>query len=200
MINLSPDKESVFREAFRVLKPGGELYFSDVYSDRRVPKELQQDETLFGECLSGALYYNDFIRVANKVGFIDPRLVSSSPITIQNKQIEKKIGYISFYSAVYRLWKLEMLETLCEDYGQAVRYKGTIKTAPQAYVMDAHHTFEAGKMSLVCGNSYAMLHDTRLAQHFEFFSTEPLVHYGVFPGCGSSCPFNSNTASDSACC
>ncbi len=38
VINLSPDKGAVLREAYRVLKPGGELYFSDVYADRRLPK------------------------------------------------------------------------------------------------------------------------------------------------------------------
>ncbi len=37
VINLSPDKESVFSEIFRVLKPGGELYFSDIFADRRLP-------------------------------------------------------------------------------------------------------------------------------------------------------------------
>ncbi len=38
VINLSPDKDAVLREAYRVLKPGGELYFSDVYTDRRLPQ------------------------------------------------------------------------------------------------------------------------------------------------------------------
>jgi ubiquinone/menaquinone biosynthesis C-methylase UbiE len=63
VINLSPEKDAVLREAFRVLKPGGELYFSDVYSNKRVPKELVSDPVLLGECLSGALYWNDFISI-----------------------------------------------------------------------------------------------------------------------------------------
>ena len=64
VINLSPDKEAVLREAWRLLKPGGELYFSDVYADRRVPRSLRDDPELYGECLSGALYWNDFHNLA----------------------------------------------------------------------------------------------------------------------------------------
>ena len=60
VINLCPDKEAVLKSCHRLLKPGGELYFSDVYSNRRVPESLRQDEVLWGECLSGALYWNDF--------------------------------------------------------------------------------------------------------------------------------------------
>ena len=44
VINLSPDKASVIKEAYRVLKPGGEMYFSDVYASRRVPEAVQQDK------------------------------------------------------------------------------------------------------------------------------------------------------------
>ena len=43
VINLSADKEKVFREIYRVLKPGGELYFSDVFAGRRIPKDLQTE-------------------------------------------------------------------------------------------------------------------------------------------------------------
>ena len=68
VINLSPDKESVFREIFRVLKPGGELYLSDIFSGRRVPEPLTTDPVLLGECLGGALYTEDFKRILRKVG------------------------------------------------------------------------------------------------------------------------------------
>jgi len=69
VINLSADKEAVFREVWRILKPGGELYFSDVFSDRRVPQHLKDDKVLWGECLSGALYIEDFRRMLARVGF-----------------------------------------------------------------------------------------------------------------------------------
>jgi len=49
VVNLTEDKEAVFREVYRVLKPGGELYFGDIYSDRRIPLELQKDKVLWGE-------------------------------------------------------------------------------------------------------------------------------------------------------
>ena len=43
-----------YTAAHALLKPGGELYFSDVYADRRVPAALKQDPVMFGECLAGA--------------------------------------------------------------------------------------------------------------------------------------------------
>lgn len=44
VVNLSPDKRSVIREAYRALRPGGEMHFSDVYASRRVPEAVQQDK------------------------------------------------------------------------------------------------------------------------------------------------------------
>ncbi len=189
VINLAPDKAAVLREAWRVLKPGGELYFSDVYSDRRIPTALTHDPILYGECLSGALYWNDFLQLSRKHGFTDPRLIEDRPITIDNAELAARTGSIGFYSATYRLFKLDSLEFACEDHGQSVVYRGTIPHHPHAFVLDKHHTMETGKQFPVCGNTWRMLHDTRFIKHFDFYGNFD-HHYGIFPGCGLGIPFD----------
>ena len=109
VINLSPDKPAVLEQAWRLLKPGGEMYFSDVYADRRVPPELLDDPVLWGECLSGALYWNDFLNLAKQAGFADPRLVEDRPLSIDNEAIAEMLDPIRFFSATYRLFKLDGL-------------------------------------------------------------------------------------------
>jgi arsenite methyltransferase len=204
VINLSPDKESVLKQAYRLLKPGGELYFSDVYSSQRVPQQLVDDPVLYGECLSGALYWNDFQNLAKQCGFGDPRLVEDRPLSIDNDEIESLIGHIGFYSATYRLFKLQGLEPACEDYGQAVVYKGTIAHHKETFILDKHHKIKAGKMFPVCGNTYRMLHETRFKDYFEFYGNTD-KHFGIFSGCGTVIPFDQNSSndsstSDSGCC
>ncbi len=89
VINLSPDKGRVFSEILRVLRPGGELLFSDVFADRRLPAALQHDPVLLGECLGGALYHEDFRRLLLDRGCRDLRIVSESPLSIGNADIER---------------------------------------------------------------------------------------------------------------
>ncbi len=202
VINLSPDKESVLKEAWRVLKPGGELYFSDVYSDKRIPEHLIKDPVLYGECLSGALYWNDFQNLAKKCGFLDPRLVEDRPLKIDNMNIEKLIGHINFYSATYRLFKLDGLEPACEDYGQCVVYKGTIPHHEELFILDKHHAIETGRHFPVCGNTWRMLQDSRFKPHFEFYG-DMNKHFGIFAGCGTTLPFDTDTTvhpDSSGCC
>lgn len=50
------DKQKMLSEIFRVLKPGGEFYFSDVFTSRRIPQDLKDDPVLIGECIAGAFY------------------------------------------------------------------------------------------------------------------------------------------------
>ncbi|WP_283786332.1 methyltransferase domain-containing protein [Bermanella sp. WJH001] len=201
VINLVQDKQKVLKQAYRLLKQGGEMYFSDVYCDRRIPDELVKDEVLYGECLSGALYWRDFLEFSKAAGFTDPRLVKDRVLTIENAKLEQKIGHMNFYSATYRLFKIDGLESACEDYGQAVRYKGTIEHQPYMFMLDNHHKIETGKMFSVCGNTYRMLNDTRFAEHFEFFG-DWSNHFGIFPDCGTPIPFatDQSGALGGACC
>ena len=199
VINLATDKEKVLGDAYALLKPGGEMYFSDVYSDRRISKELQADPVLWGECLSGALYWNDFLRISKKVGFTDPRSVKNNVITIENDEVQEKCGDIQFFSVTYRLFKIDGLEDECEDYGQAIMYKGGIANNEHSFDLDGGHHFEKGKIESVCGNSYKMLFDTRYKENFEFYGTWD-THYGVFEGCGGSMPFDSEVGGEGGCC
>ncbi len=203
VVNLSPDKDAVIKGVYDLLKPGGELYFSDVYSDCRIPAEVHDDPVLYGECLGGALYWNDFLSLAKRQGFADPRLVEDKPLEITNNELALKIGPIKFYSATYRLFKLDALEPDCEDYGQAVIYKGTIENCPNEFELDKHHFIETGKVFLVCGNTWRMLKDTRFSPHFEFIGDFDR-HYGIFEGCGGGLPFelgsNTSGSDEPSCC
>ncbi|CAE6756923.1 MAG: methyltransferase domain-containing protein [Nitrospira sp.] len=69
VINLAPDKRKVFREMYRVLKPGGRFTISDIVSDQVVPQYMVHDSAKWGDCLSGALQVQDYIGGMVDAGF-----------------------------------------------------------------------------------------------------------------------------------
>lgn len=182
VINLSPDKKAVFSEIFRILKPGGELYFSDVFTGRRMPEDLKTDPVLYEECLGGALYIEDFRRILRKLGCLDYRLVSKTRIALDNEEIKRKAGTIDFYSMTIRTFKLDF-EDICEDYGQVASYLGMIPECPHQFALDGHHMFKIGKPMLVCGNTASILKETRYSKNFKV-TGDRSRHFGPFP-CGS---------------
>ncbi|SNT74844.1 methyltransferase domain-containing protein [Amphiplicatus metriothermophilus] len=202
VVNLCTDKRAVFAAAHALLKPGGEFYFSDVYADRRLPASLREDPIAHGECLAGALYWNDFLQMAKAAGFPDPRLVSDRPLAIGDAALAERVAPARFYSATYRLFRIEELEPACEDYGQAVVYKGGLPHAEQVFALDSHHVIEKGRIFPVCGNTFRMLRESRFAPWFDFIG-DWSTHYGIFPGCGASLPFgrtDAEAATSGACC
>jgi len=74
VINLSPDKPQVFREAYRVLKPGGRLAVSDVVATADIPQELRNDEELWSGCMGGAEEIGKLEEIMRQVGFRDIRI------------------------------------------------------------------------------------------------------------------------------
>lgn len=96
VVNLSPDKDAVLAGVQRLLKPGCEFYFSDVYADRRVPVTVKNDPVLYGECLGGALYWNDFIQLAQRHGFVDPRLLEDRPLEVTDPKLAARTGNLRF--------------------------------------------------------------------------------------------------------
>lgn len=198
VINLSSDKKSVFSEIFRVLKPGGELYFSDVFSGRRVPEKIKNDPILYGECLGGVLYIEDFRRMLNNIGCLDYRVVSKRKIILKNSETTENAGMIDFYSMTIRAFKLNNLEDICEDYGQVAIYNGTIPDNPHSFGLDNHHAFITGKPMLICGNTASMLEETRFASHFKIFGDRN-THFGSFD-CGLPNSYVENEPILKGCC
>ena len=86
------------------------MHFSDVYADHCLPDAMARDGVLYGQCLSGSLYWNDFLSFAKVVGFTDQCLVTHCPITIENPVLEAAVVPLKFTSATYWLWKLAALD------------------------------------------------------------------------------------------
>jgi len=178
-LNLVPDKLRVLREVYRVLKTGGEFYFADVYSDRRVPEAVACDPQLGREHLGGALYVGDFVRLARRAGFVDPRIVERSPLGLADPDLEARLGGVVFWAVTFRLFKVRGLEEGEEDYGQAARYLGTIPGCHHHFRLDAENPFEAGRTVRIGGNTARILRTSRLAPHFQVVGDDA-VHFGPF--------------------
>lgn len=78
VINLSPDKPRVFREAFRVLKDGGRLMVSDIVLLRELPAYIRQSVTAYVGCVSGAMLKDDYLNTIKKAGFCDIKVISET--------------------------------------------------------------------------------------------------------------------------
>lgn len=83
VINLTPDKEKVFREAFRVLKPEGRMYISDMVLLDELPEDLKNDPDMLAGCVAGAVFKKEYLKLLKKAGF-------SVEILDENSTIGKK--------------------------------------------------------------------------------------------------------------
>jgi SAM-dependent methyltransferase len=78
VINLSPDKESVFKESFRVLKPGGRLMVSDLVLAKDLPEAIKESVEAYVGCLAGAIKKDEYLKFITMAGFQDIKVISES--------------------------------------------------------------------------------------------------------------------------
>jgi arsenite methyltransferase len=79
VINLSPEKEKVFQEAYRVLKPGGRMMVSDMVLEKELPPEVKNDPLAWASCIAGAVMEKEYLGMMEKAGFRDIQVLSRTP-------------------------------------------------------------------------------------------------------------------------
>jgi SAM-dependent methyltransferase len=84
VINLSPDKDAVFREAVRVLKSGGRFTVSDMVTEGEFPEPLRQNVNAWAGCISGALDQNDYLAKMRQAGFSQIEVESRKSYGLEN--------------------------------------------------------------------------------------------------------------------
>ncbi len=153
VVNLSPDKDRVFAEIWRILKDNGRFVIADIVSDREVPPHLKTNSELWGECTVGALTAEGFLAALEKAGFYG--------IEILKKAYWKSIEGHPFYSMTVRGRKFEKTAG-CIYRGQRAVYLGPGK----AFVDEEGHTFPRGLQVEICTDTAAKLAHPPYAESF----------------------------------
>jgi MoaA/NifB/PqqE/SkfB family radical SAM enzyme/ubiquinone/menaquinone biosynthesis C-methylase UbiE len=137
VINLSPDKPTVFAELWRILKDHGRMVVADIVSDREVPPRLKVNEQLWGECIVGALTEAQFLAMLEQAGFYG--------LAVLKKTFWKAIEGFNFSSVTVRGFKFEKTAG-CQFVGQQAIYRGPYK----AVLDEEGHLFPRNVAIVVC--------------------------------------------------
>jgi radical SAM protein with 4Fe4S-binding SPASM domain len=174
VINLSPDKKTVFREMWRVLKDHGRAVVSDIVADRPLPPDLKVNVHLWGECVSGALPEDEFVADLEKAGFYG--------VSVLKKQFWKEVSGYNFFSVTVRGYKFRKTAG-CVFEGHRAVYLG-----PYAAVNDEEgHLFPRGQAVEVCTDTVAKLSHDPYRGAFVILEPGVDVPESFAAGCGPGC-------------
>jgi len=102
VINLSPDKSKVFREAYRVLKPEGRLTVSDIVSEENVPAEIMNNLDAWAGCIGGALQQQEYLKKIKEAGFENVQVESSKEFYIEGEGSQAPTKFLSITVKAYK--------------------------------------------------------------------------------------------------
>jgi SAM-dependent methyltransferase len=159
VINLAPDKRKVFREMFRVAKPGGRFTISDIVSDQLVPQYLVHDTAKWGDCLSGALTLTDYMGGMTEAGFLGIHLIKSSAWQIIDGIHFFSVTLTGYKPPAARIESTVRYATLQGPFSRAVDERGTV--------------YQRGIPQPIEGETAALLSLPPFSPHFTLTS-EPL--------------------------
>ena len=102
VICLAPDKDAVFREAFRILRPGGRIFVSDMVLSKEPPDAMVNDLSNWVSCLSGAELKETYVNRLQRVGFVDPEITSDIPFSEDSQMSDGPEGLPNDWRSVVR--------------------------------------------------------------------------------------------------
>jgi len=165
VINLCKDKQKVLQEVYRVLKYGGELYFSDVYCDKQLDESIRNHEVLWNECVSGALWWKELNKMAIDTGFEIPRIYSAHSFDITKPELKKVVGDARFVSVTYRLFKLDQSKKETEN--KQVIYKGGVSGSEDSLKFDYKMEFATNKTVNIDHETWNLINQSRFSKLFQ---------------------------------
>ena len=148
------EKEQLFKEIFRVLRPGGRAVISDIVCDELVPQHMQDDAELWSGCISGAFHETEFIDAFVRAGF------HGVEMPVLQKEAWQTVEGIEFRSATVIAYK--GVDGACYEHNEAVIYQGPFMEVRD----DTDHVYRRGVRVAVCRQTFEMLTKEPYAAHF----------------------------------
>ncbi|BFZ22222.1 hypothetical protein BsWGS_25260 [Bradybaena similaris] len=160
---LIPDKQKAFKATYDLLKPGGQFYINDVYTDTELPEEIKSNEKLWSLGTTGSMIWSDLSGYAAKNGFTTPYLTQAAPVDIKNEEYKTLLNNAKYTCAAWRLFKLAP----GSKRGPAtVTYLGNIEDYEAAFPWDVDLKFVKGQPVNVDAELATILANTNFKNNF----------------------------------
>ncbi|CAG0901078.1 unnamed protein product [Darwinula stevensoni] len=174
VMNFCSDKRSLLSQSFNHLKVngkfnrGGEMYLNDIYASCPIPESLQEKLDLWGECFSGALWWEDLHALCDEIGFHPPLIKEVRPVFIEIEELKRRADPLPkdlrFASVTYRIFK----PSNDDAAPKAAVYDGKLLNCFDAWEFAHDLVFETGVPRNISKEYASILETSRFRTHFKF--------------------------------